>query len=90
MIETGMVNGMRKTNRPSCYFIGKGTVVWLSMPFPALCNHTRSVCPTLVTRLETDLAGVWLIRLLQGTYLRLHLYLSSNSRVSTKTRESYM
>lgn len=31
---------------------------------PAFCNHTRSVCPISVTRLETDLAGVWLISVL--------------------------
>lgn len=56
---------------------------------PAFCNHTRSVCPISVTRLETDLAGVWLIRLLPDRLLRLHLYLSSNSRVLTKTKSSY-
>ena len=43
---------------------------------PAFCNHTRSVCPISVTRLETDLAGVWLLRLLPGMHLRLQLYLT--------------
>lgn len=56
---------------------------------PAFCNHTRSVCPILVTRLETDLAGVWPLKLLPDRLLRLHLYLSSNSRTSTKTKKSY-
>ena len=46
------------------------------MPSPAFCNHTRSVCPISVTRLETDLAGVWLIRLLPDTDCRLQLSLN--------------
>ncbi len=43
---------------------------------PAFCNHTRSVCPISVTRLETDLAGVWLFRLLLDTDCRLQLSLN--------------
>lgn len=73
--ETGMME-WNEENQPPILLLHRIGHGWCNMPYPAFCNHTRSVCPILVTRLETDLAGVWLLRLLPGTYLRLQLYLT--------------
>ena len=61
-----------ETNRPFCYFIEWGMD-------GAICPILRSaitLAQCVVTRLETDLAGVWLLRLLPGMHLRLQLYLT--------------
>lgn len=50
--------------------------------------HTRSVCPISMTRLETNLAGVWLIRLLPDTDCRLQLSLNVQTVASQRKQEN--